>query len=314
MKIEYRPRYTFASLAFAREFMLLIAGVLAYFGVRGLTEGSAGRALQHARWLIDVERLLGIHWEPALQRLIDGHERTIMLANWVYIWGHWPLIGIVGFWLYFRRPATYVLVRNAMFISGAIGLVIFVTFPLAPPRLTDLPMVDTVAAYSSSYRVLQPPAFVNQYAAMPSLHFGWDLLAGLALIRQAPTRAGRLFGLLMPVAMGCAVVLTANHYLLDVIAGGVVAMIGLYLARLLQARNEQPAAGATRTQPGRQLARTRPSALRPGRQPRRSRARAFIAPRLPRGSDDGRVEGERWRDHGRPGVSSGDDGTGAAAG
>jgi membrane-associated phospholipid phosphatase len=125
-------------------------------------------------------------------------------------------------------------VRNALLISGAIGLVIFATFPVAPPRLTDLAVVDTVTLHSNAYRVLQPPAFVNQYAAMPSLHFGWDLLIGLALIRTATSRPMRLLGWIMPVLMAVAVILTANHYILDVFAGGAVALTGLLFAWCLQ--------------------------------------------------------------------------------
>jgi hypothetical protein len=78
--------------------------------------------------------------------------------------------------------------------------------------------------------VLQPPAFVNQYAAMPSLHFGWDLLIGLMLFWNARTRLVRAIGLAMPVAMYAAIVLTANHYLVDGVVGGAVALTGLTVA------------------------------------------------------------------------------------
>lgn len=90
-----------------------------------------------------------------------------------------------------KRPAAYSVFRNAFFISGTIGIIIFVLYPVAPPRLADVGVVDTVTMYSSSYRVLQPPAFVNQYAAVPSLHFGWDLLMGIALVTQSRWRVRR---------------------------------------------------------------------------------------------------------------------------
>jgi hypothetical protein len=80
----------------------------------------------------------------------------------MYIWGHWPLIGAVAAWLFFRRPDTYRLFRNAFLISGAIGIILFVLYPVAPPRLAGVDVVDTVTMYSNSYHVLQPPAFVNQ--------------------------------------------------------------------------------------------------------------------------------------------------------
>ena len=71
--------------------------------------------------------------------------------------------------------------------------------------------------------VLQPPAFVNQYAAVPSLHFGWDLLIGIALVREAKWLPVRIFGAIVPALMCAAIVVTANHYIFDAMAGGVVA-------------------------------------------------------------------------------------------
>ena len=138
------------------------------------------------------------------------------LANWVYIYGHWPVIIMTLAWLFVRAPAEYLL-RNAMFISGAIGLVIFVLFPVAPPRLGVLEIVDTVTQRSNSYRTLQPPGLINRYAAMPSLHFGWNLLVGdHGLARVAPAGGCAPCAVVMVAAMGLAVVVTANHYVVDV--------------------------------------------------------------------------------------------------
>jgi hypothetical protein len=97
--------------------------------------------------------------------------------------------------------------------------------------------------YSHSYRVLQPPAFVNQYAAVPSLHFGWDLLIGIALITQSRWLAVRIAGAIIPLLMVSAIVLTANHYIFDALAGGAVALTGLAIAYALRPR--EAASGAT---------------------------------------------------------------------
>ncbi len=87
-----------------------------------------------------------------------------------------------------------------------------------------------MTSYSHAYRALQPPSLTDRYAALPSLHFGWDLLVGLTLARFHPRTAVRVLGALMPVAMALAVVMTANHYVLDVIVGGAVALTGLAIA------------------------------------------------------------------------------------
>jgi hypothetical protein len=219
-----RPR-----IRLAGQIALVAAAVAAYFLVRGATEAAYGEALRHAQALVDLERTMGIYWEPALQDALADSPRVRAVLNAVYIYGHWPVIVVTLLFLARQHPAVYLRARNAMLLSGGIGLIVFVTYPVAPPRLAELGMVDTVSVASGAYRVLQPTMFTNQYAALPSLHVGWDLIIGLALLAAAreSLRAGRrgrgrllrIAGFAMPVAMVVAVVLTANHYVLDAVAG-----------------------------------------------------------------------------------------------
>lgn len=218
-------------LFIARQVALLVLAALAYFGVRGLTEGNIDQANRHAELILDVERALGIDVEHAFQTDLLPSDFLISMANWIYIWGHWPLIIATWVWLAIAKREHYIELRNAMFISGAIGLVIFATFAVTPPRLFGAEYIDTVTERSLSYRVLQPPALVNKYAAVPSLHFGWNLLVGLTWRRVTTGPVGNAAGIIMPVAMGFAVIATGNHWTIDVIVGGVVALAGLALER-----------------------------------------------------------------------------------
>ena len=205
---------------------LVATGIFVYFRVRGLTEGSEDVAVRHARDIAELEGDLGIHIEPSVQSPVETSEVAETLANWIYIWGHWPVIIVTMTWLAWQHRDVFLRLRNGMLVSGGIGLVIFATYPVAPPRLAQLGLVDTVTRSSDSYRVLQPPAFVNQYAAMPSLHYGWDLLVGIAIVTAATTTWLKVVGWLLPVAMAWAVVATANHFVLDVAAGALLALVG----------------------------------------------------------------------------------------
>ena len=109
--------------------------------------------------------------------------------------------------------------------------------------------------YSHAYRALQPRELTNIYAAFPSLHFDWNLLVGIALFRHAPWRAARIAGALTPAAMGLAVVATANHFVIDVPAGAVVALTGLVAARWILLHPPSPHAAPRRR--GRRSARHR---------------------------------------------------------
>ena len=159
-----------------------------------------------------------------------------VLANWIYIWGHWPVIIVTMVWLAWQHRPVFLRLRDAMLVSGAMGLVVFVTYPVAPPRLVDPDLVDTVTRASHAYRVLQPPNFVNQYAAMPSLHAGWDLLVGIAIVTAATHVALRVGGWTLPLLMAFAVVATANHYIVDVVVGIAFALVGYGAALLLERR------------------------------------------------------------------------------
>ena len=225
------PRSDARWRALPRELLLVVAGIAVYFGVRGLTETNPGQAVDNSLDVVQLESHLGIYVEPALQGVVTGSSAAMTAMNWVYIWGHWPVIAAVLLWLFLRHPDGYRQVRTTLVLSGGIGLVIFALFPVAPPRLAELGLVDTVTDFSSSYRVLQPPAFVNQYAAMPSLHVGWDLLMGYALFTWGRHRLLRAVGLVLPLLMAAAVVLTANHYLVDAVAGASLVVACLYLVR-----------------------------------------------------------------------------------
>lgn len=212
------------------QIVLLIGAALLYFGVRGLTETDVGRAIAHGNDLLRFEGTFGLDIEAALQQSVVDNRVLVTIVNWIYIWGHWPVIIGTLVWLQQKRRLEYLKLRNALFVSGAIGLVIFAFYPVAPPRLLSGDLVDTVSEYSTSYRVLQPPSLVNKYAALPSLHVGWNLLVGMFVWRNARTPVMRLFGAVSPALMITAVVLTANHYIVDALAGASLALFGLWIA------------------------------------------------------------------------------------
>jgi membrane-associated phospholipid phosphatase len=205
--------------SFARELALAALAALTYFGVRNLTAGSAAAAYANADRVARLEERARIAWEWPLQRALLDHDSLVTLFNWIYIWGHWPVIITAAILLYRARPQRYLLLRNAIFLSGAIGFLFFALLPVAPPRLVDPSLIDTVTLHSEAYRAMQPPGLTNQYAAFPSLHFGWNLLVGVAVFGATRNVALRALSILGPASMGIAVVVTANHYVIDLLGG-----------------------------------------------------------------------------------------------
>jgi len=217
------------------EFLIIVPAYLLYSLVRGTVDGRTQEAFQRATALVDVEQAMGIFWEAEFQSLILTWDVAVRAVNTIYVWGHLPVLIAIAIWLFVCHRHRYPMFRNAFLISGGIGLFLFWLLPTAPPRyLQYWGFVDT-AVESGSYYVFQSPAFVNQYAAMPSLHFGWSLLAAVAIFAnlRAPYR---YVAFVMPVLSLAGIVLTANHFFLDAVAGGAVAMLGLWLAVQLRAR------------------------------------------------------------------------------
>jgi len=226
-------------VSFFRESGIVGLAAYLYFFVRGLIHAREADAMEHARWLVSTEKSLGIFHERQLQSWILGHDWLVSLVNSIYIYGHWPVVVGTLVWLFVRHREAFPVFRTAMVISGVIGFVFFFFYPMAPPRfLADLGFVDTVTLHSEAYRVLQPPSLTNQFAAMPSLHVGWNLLMGIAIFRYSSNRFWKTFAVLMPLAMWAATILTANHYFVDGIVGSALALTGLAIAFRINRRKE----------------------------------------------------------------------------
>ncbi len=229
------------------QVLVVAVGIVVYFRIRGITDASVDVARSHAHDIVSVERWLGLDLEGAIQAPVASSEALATAANWVYVWGHWPVSLATMVWLVWQHRDGFRRLRDGMLVSGFLGMAVFVSYPVAPPRLVDLGLVDTVTESSEAYRYLQPPAFVNQYAAMPSLHAGWDLLVGLAIVSAAATVGLRVVGVLMPVLMVWAVVATANHYVIDVVAGIALALLGHAVALHLERQRKKSRTGASVT-------------------------------------------------------------------
>ena len=211
------------------EILLVVLAFQAYRLVRLATEGDRASALRHGELILRWEHRVGFAWEHGVQSVTLRHAALIDAANTWYTWAFWPVVIGMMFVLYVLRPALYRRYRNAVLLSGAIGLVVFALFPVAPPRMLG-GFVDTVHVFSSTGGLAHPTGFTNEYAAMPSFHVGWLVLVGVVTMPAIHRRALRPL-LLFPAAVMLLVVMaTANHFVLDGLAGAGVALFSLAAA------------------------------------------------------------------------------------
>lgn len=218
---------------FGRELVAMLILFAIYKFGRVVHTSDVSLAYENAQRIWDLERWARLPNELDAQKAILPMQGLVEFANTYYAFVHIPGTAAFLIWLYLRRPELYPPVRRAIIAMTAIALVGHMIFPLAPPRmLSDYGFVDTAALYGPNVYHGDPDAqsMINQYAAMPSLHVGWDLLIGIALVAHAGFLVLRAIGVVLPLFMTVAVVATANHYVIDAVVGIAIVLLCLALA------------------------------------------------------------------------------------
>jgi hypothetical protein len=211
---------------------LALSGLALYVFTRGAADQTEA-AQRNAARLVRLEERCGLHWEPRLNAWAARSPFWTRFWNVLYFWAHAPVIGAVLLWLYRRNRPAYGFIRDAFLGSAAVALTGYRAFPVAPPRLIDgRGFVDTMAQHSRfSYQAKTLSPLVNPYAAVPSMHFAWAALVGVALVMAHPkSRLAWTTAVAHPILMFLAIVATANHWVLDAVAGLGACLAGLGLA------------------------------------------------------------------------------------
>lgn len=238
-RVAWAPR-------FARDFAIVIAVLLVYFLLRAQAPANEQFAIKVTRVLIDLERDTETFWEPQIQAVSIKLHFVQEIANFVYAYAHFPVLGAVGAWLWFRGRERFVFMRNVMFISMVFGLLFYYLLPAAPPRLLaghgyNLGFVDTVFGGNTSVSYAQPSLILNEYAAIPSFHFGWIALASAAIWVNTKNVWLRALAVVLSVVMCWAIVASANHFFIDMAMGAAVVAFSWYLARRIERRGDRKA-------------------------------------------------------------------------
>jgi len=215
---------------FAWQIGVLLALEQAYEFTRGLfvyNKDIGDIADLNAYRLLDLEWSHGLFIEQRLEHFFLQFGTIMDAIDIFYIVGHVGVtIGILV-WLYFRRPQVFPYVRNLLMLTTAIALIVFYVYPTTPPRMLfqygfedPLQLHHLTAAGGA-----QPGSYTyNPYAAMPSLHVAYAICVAIGFF-LAERRGWRFFAPAYPVAMAATVLISGNHWLLDVV--GAVVTVGV---------------------------------------------------------------------------------------
>ncbi len=207
-----------------RQIAIWLGFLVAYQLVRGLVRGGEGAALEHARQVVQIERAVGLLHERGLQSLLTGLPLVEPLFDWGYWLSQFAVVVLCLTWLFARRRPVFFRLRNLLIASNVAALVVYLLYPTAPPRLVaHLGIADTLAgtALNQGSEIVQLAS--NPYAAMPSIHAADSLLVAVVMGSAVASRLARVLWLVWPAFVWLAVVVTGNHFLLDVLAGTTLA-------------------------------------------------------------------------------------------
>jgi PAP2 superfamily len=217
--------------------LLVMAGLfLAYRYARMLVGHSSAVAFGNATDLIEWERALRLPDELVVQQLLLSSESVTRAANVYYATVHFPLTAAFLIWLFVRSRDRYREIRTSMVLLTGMAMVIHAAFPLAPARMLDgLGFVDTAARYGPTVYTEAPEAdsVANQFAAMPSLHFGWAVVVAMGVIRVSRSRY-RYLWIAHPTITLLVIVGTGNHYWADAAVAGLLLVAAEWTVRTWQ--------------------------------------------------------------------------------
>lgn len=212
-----------------RDAVLALGAYAAYLGVRRAVLTPAGRARAHrnARRLVAIERRLGIHVEPAVQRAALRVPSALAALHAGYALANVALS--VG-WLISRRGRPrYAREQRAALAAFLGALPVFLAMPTAPPRTQD-GFVDTMAMSGIDIEHPFLVRFYNPVAAMPSHHVAFAVVTAGGMSAGRPA-AWRALATAYPAVVSLVVLATGNHYVLDVAAGAALGAAARRLTR-----------------------------------------------------------------------------------
>ena len=218
----------------AAELGLIVGFYLIYIVSRGLFYSQLNETgLQNALRIINLESGLGLFWEPACQAWMLGNaEFLVAVLNWVYIITYWPVVLGVGLVLLIRNRPRFYYYRTVVAVSLVFALVIFSVYPVSPPFDIPNQFVDTIQVLGPSiYGGPAMAATYNTHAAMPSLHFCWTVILGVLFLRSLRGWV-KFLGVLYPSVTFLAITITGNHFIVDAVAGGLLAGVAFAVVEL----------------------------------------------------------------------------------
>ncbi|MDE9366854.1 phosphatase PAP2 family protein [Luteipulveratus sp. YIM 133132] len=212
------------------ELVLLVVGYVLFSVVQAHLGETHREAAANAQSLQTFERTFRLDWEQPLNHWLADHLFLTHVAG--YFYGACLIVPpIVLGWVYCRAAEQYLHLRRVLITTTLLSLPVFWLYAVAPPRFAMHGIVDVIATRDilGGATSRDSGTAANLYAAMPSLHMAWASWCALAIwwcVRRSHRRVAHL-AWAFPGVTALDVVATGNHYVVDVLAGVALMLVGL---------------------------------------------------------------------------------------
>jgi hypothetical protein len=220
-----------------KQIGVFVGAYLLYSAARWVTVGDFGAAKAHADWIIGLERSLGVASEASVQHALSG-TWALWVLNHLYIAAQLIVVPAALIFTYVRARNVYARLRDTILATWLISIPVYAAFPVAPPRLAGIGLVDTITSQTGfAMNSKLTTSFYNQLAAVPSLHVGFAVVVSIAIAAAARSPVVKALALLWGPAIALAVVATGNHFIFDIVAGLLASALGYAAGRALRRLN-----------------------------------------------------------------------------
>lgn len=181
--------------------------------------------------------LFGVLPSIQLQTVFTGSSAFLNVLVFFYtIFFYYSFL--VAFILWFKKSPYFASYAKRFLGLSFVGLLIFFFAPTAPPWFValerNLPLErylytkDTILNDFVGVTIWSYFIYGNKVAALPSLHTAWPAFTTHFVIHYGKSRFRYLL-LIIPAAIGFCVILTGEHYVIDVALGWSLAILAVYV-------------------------------------------------------------------------------------
>lgn len=213
-----------SNTTFIKDWGLLIAGLVFYEFLRGFADNYSPfyGSLLFIIAEFEAHNPLLINITTFLKSIFLYNPLLLNICIFFYsIYFFYTFI--IGYFIWVRYREKFNAFKYRFLLLTYIGLLFYFLVPTAPPWMyfmdTDKRALfgDTINSSFTFLSIYRYFVFGNPVAAYPSLHVGWTTFTSAFLVRELGRKY--LVSFIIPIMVGISVIVTNEHWIIDVLAG-----------------------------------------------------------------------------------------------